>query len=130
MCNSDRILNQADQYSKFMSTVVGLKSMTICDDKALLGNSIGKDLVSRTVDNCSVHLNVAGLIDRQMELKKNRDKLNKLVDSLARLEVNMSTSSYRMTAPVQVQESHRLKVASLRTEINQLKDYIIKILEL
>ena len=98
--------------------------MIICNHSGLLGNSSGKDLVSRTVDNCSVHLNVAGLIDRQLELKKNRDKLKKLTNNLSRLEANVNTSSYRMTAPLQVQENHRQKIASLQTEISRLMEYI------
>lgn len=110
-----------------MSTIAGLKSVTFCADIGL-SNSNGKDLVSRTVDDCSVHLNVAGLIDRKIELQKNRDKLKKLVVNLTRLEANMNTPSYRMTAPPQVQETHRLKVASLRTEISRLQEYA-KILE-
>ena len=107
-----------------MLTISGLKSMIICNHSGLLGNSSGKDLVSRTVDNCSVHLNVAGLIDRQLELKKNRDKLKKLTNNLSRLEANVNTSFYRMTAPLQVQENHHQKIASLQTEISRLMEYI------
>lgn len=116
------ILDQADQFSKFISTTTGLKSITICSDMKMV-NSSGDDLISRTVDDCSVHLNVTGLIDRRVELKKSRDKLKKLIDNLARLEANMNASSYRMSAPPQVQEAHRVKAAALRTEISQLEAY-------
>lgn len=93
-----------------------------------LNSELGNGLISRTVDDCSVHLNVTGLIDRGVEMKKNRDKLKKLRDNLARMEASMNASSYRMSAPPQVQEAHRVKAAALRTEISQLEAYA-KILE-
>ncbi|KAI9551128.1 hypothetical protein GHT06_003105 [Daphnia sinensis] len=121
VCPSERVLSQVDQYSKLMSTIAGL-NVTIYGDICLT-NSSEKAWVSRTVENCSVHLNLAGMIDRNMELKKNQEKLKKLVENLARLEANMSTASYRSSAPAHVQETHRLKVAFLQTEICQLKEY-------
>lgn len=105
-----------------MSTIAGLKSVDIYGDMSLTSSS-EKVWVSRTVDECSVHINVAGMVDRKMELKKNQEKMRKLVENLARLEANMGTASYRSSAPSHVQETHRLKVASLQTEINQLKKY-------
>ena len=110
-----------------MSTIVGLKSVTICDDISLESNSNEKVWVSRTVDNCSVHVNVAGMVDRRMELKKNQDKMKKLVENLAKIEANMNSSSYRLSAPSHVQETHRLKADSLQNEINSLKLYAKKL---
>jgi valyl-tRNA synthetase len=103
-----------------MSTIAGLKSVTICGHISL-ESSNEKVWVSRTVDSCSVHVNVAGMVDRRMELKKNQDKMRKLVENLARIEANMNSSSYRISAPYHVQETHRLKADSLRNEIDSLK---------
>ena len=46
ICSSEQILSQRDQYSKLVSTIVGLKSVTICDDISLELNSNEKVWVS------------------------------------------------------------------------------------
>ena len=129
VCSSENILSKSNQYSKLMTSIAGLKSVTVCDDRCP-ENSNEKVWVSRTVDSCSVHVNIAGMVDRRMELKKNQDKMRKLVDKLARMEANMNSSSYRLSAPSHVQETHRQKADSLRNEINSLKLYAKKLDEM
>jgi valyl-tRNA synthetase len=112
-----------------MATIGGLESVTICEERRLQ-NSKEKVWVSRTVDSCSVHVNIAGMVDLRAELKKNQDKMRKLVDKLSRMEANMNSSSYQLSAPSHVQDIHRQKADSLRNEINSLKLYAQKLDEL
>ncbi len=81
-------------------------------------------MIIRTVRDCSVHMNVTGIIDRKIELKKSSEKLKKLEENLMRLESMMNNTSYTASAPVQIQEKHRAKIEALRNETRQVKDYV------
>lgn len=104
-------------------SVVGLNTANIYRDLPLTVSN-RKDLISRTVDQCSVHLVMPGIVDEQNELVKNREKLRKLIGSLNRLEASMNSPSYQSSAPLNVQESHERKIAALQAEIRQLEDHI------
>ena len=113
-------MRHKEEYSKFLTTITGLKSLPLVHKVDQSRRT--ENWVARTVDDCSVHLNVAGLVDVDAELKKNADKLKKLVKNLNQLENTMSSPSYSANAPLQVQEAHRAKLAMLRNEINQLEN--------
>lgn len=121
--SSPLIQENQEQFTKLISTVAGVNCLPILSDLSLV-NLMKKDMISRTIEDCSVCLKVTGLINRVVELEKNLKKLKKVTDSLARLESNMKSNSYCMSAPAHVQETHRLKVATLRTELSQIQNNI------
>lgn len=111
-----------DQYSTIISTLAGVGQVEI--SAVAPSAKSGATLISRTMNNCSVHLDMTGLIDRDEEFKKCIKKLKKLTDKLSSLERTINNPSYVHTAPAHVQENHKAKAVALRHEISQLEEYV------
>lgn len=121
--SSVSIHRESNRFSALIATLAGVGKVEICQS---IG-STRKDaatMIIRTVRDCSVYMNVTGIIDRKIELKKSSEKLKKLEENLIRLESMMNNTSYTASAPVQVQEKHRAKIEALRNETRQVKEYV------
>lgn len=71
-----------------------------------------------------MHVNVNGLVDFEVELKKSFEKLKKLKIALAKLEVTISAPGFKTSAPLPVQEHQHKRAKTLRNEISQLEAYM------
>ena len=119
---SESIQRHADQYSTLMSTLAGVGKVTISRSTATIHQS-GVAMVSRTLNNSAIHLNITGMIDQQKELKKCQTKLKKLLENVSQLETTMKAPAYSKSAPAHIQEAHSKKIVAMRNEISQLEDY-------
>ena len=109
-----------------ISILGGVSNVEIIGDVKCLEKT-GKPFVSRTVSNCSVHLNLAGFINPTVELNKCQDKMKKLKGNLEKLKTVTNAPSYKTSAPLHIQEAHLKKANTLQEEINQLENYAIMI---
>lgn len=114
----------SDQFSSLIATLAGVGKVEICQSIDSIRKNAATTMIVRTVRDSSVHLNVTGIIDRKIELKKSSEKLKKLEENLTRLQSMINNISYTASAPAQIQEKHRAKIEALRNETRQVQEYV------
>lgn len=86
--------------------------------------------VSTVSDATSVYLHLEGVIDPKMELMRLRKKLSKLQKEENKVARIVSTPGYAAKSPAHIQEAHHKKLASLRSELKQIKALILSLEEM
>ncbi|XP_042214073.1 valine--tRNA ligase-like isoform X2 [Homarus americanus] len=96
-------------------------SVTIIDGPAAPPATSAVAILS---DSTAVYLHLEGVIDPKKELIRLRKKLGKLLKEESKMVKIVSSPGYEEKSPAHVQEAHLSRLASLRTELEQLQSLI------
>ena len=119
--NADDI-TKLNQYSDLLSFVAGISDIDI-----LSADAEKPDSAIALVDQMQLLIPMAGLIDKEAELKRLNKEADRLSSEVTRLTAKLSNTGFTDKAPAKVVELEQQKLDDARSALTQLQAQIEKI---
>ncbi len=115
-------LSRLEQHSTLLSFVARLSDITVLDATAEKPDS-----AIALVDQMQLLIPMAGLIDKDAELKRLAKEVDKLNSEVKRLSAKLSNPGFTDKAPAKVVDTEKQKLTDAQSALEQLKKQITKI---